>query len=77
MNGKSTTLQLESTITCPECGFSLEEAMPTDACTWFWECPSCGVLLKPKPGDCRVYCSYANVPCPPVRLAGKGGCCTS
>jgi hypothetical protein len=69
------TLILTSTITCPECGCSREEEMPTDACTWFWECPACGVLLKPKSGDCCVYCSYATVPCPPVQLAGKGGCC--
>ncbi|HEV2085325.1 MAG TPA: hypothetical protein VGR09_09595 [Gemmatimonadales bacterium] len=24
--------------------------MPTDACVYLWECPSCGVLLKPKIG---------------------------
>ncbi|MDQ7003113.1 MAG: GDCCVxC domain-containing (seleno)protein [Ghiorsea sp.] len=57
----------DSTITCPECGFSKKETMPTDACQWFYECSSCHVVLKPKAGDCCVYCSYGNVPCPPIQ----------
>lgn len=62
----------DSTITCPECGFSKKETMPTDACQWFYECSSCHVVLKPKAGDCCVYCSYGNVPCPPIQQ--KGAC---
>ena len=27
-------------------------------------------FLKPKPGDCCVFCSYGTVPCPPIQ-AGK------
>jgi len=57
----------DSTITCPECGFSKKETMPTDACQWFYECTACHVVLKPKVGDCCVYCSYGDVPCPPVQ----------
>ncbi len=68
-------VQLQSRITCPQCGFQREETMPTDACQFFWECPGCGVLLRPKPGDCCVYCSYGSVPCPPVQLAGQSDCC--
>jgi len=49
--------------------------MPTDACTWYWECPQCNALIRPKQGDCCVYCSYGNVPCSPVQESGKGGCC--
>ena len=26
---------LNSTITCPECGHSKAEVMPTDSCQWF------------------------------------------
>ncbi len=59
---------LESTITCPHCGHRKKEAMPVDACQWFYECESCHALLKPKPGDCCVFCSYGDVPCPPVQL---------
>ena len=65
----------ESTITCPECSFSREESIPTDACVWYWECPKCRALIRPKPGDCCVYCSFGTVPCPPVQVSGNDGCC--
>ena len=66
---------LESRITCPECGHQETETMPTDACRWFHECSGCGVLLKPKQGDCCVFCSYGTVPCPPVQQ-GDDTCCS-
>jgi hypothetical protein len=44
--------------------------MPLDACQWFYECTGCGALLKPKTGDCCVFCSYGSVPCPPVQQHG-------
>lgn len=65
---------LQSVITCPECGFSKQETMPTDACQYYYQCTNCGVLLKPKPGDCCVYCSYGTVPCPPIQLQ-QPECC--
>ncbi len=58
-------MQLKSTIRCPECGYEKEETMPTDACQFFYECTRCGTLLKPKKGDCCVFCSYGSVKCPP------------
>lgn len=58
---------LRSTLTCPECGWQSTDTMPTDACRYYYECGGCGVLLKPKPGDCCVYCSYGDVPCPPIQ----------
>lgn len=57
----------ESTIICPACGYKKMEVMPTDACQWFYECNSCHQLLKPKPGDCCVYCSYGSEKCPPIQ----------
>jgi len=66
---------LESTIKCPFCSHVKTEIMPTDACQWFYECESCGTLLKPKKGDCCVYCSYGTAPCPPVQQGTQ--CCTS
>jgi hypothetical protein len=60
---------LQSTLTCPKCGKSSVENMPDDACLFFWNCPGCGARLKPKRGDCCVFCSYGSVPCPPVQLA--------
>ncbi|MEL5848485.1 MAG: GDCCVxC domain-containing (seleno)protein [Candidatus Igneacidithiobacillus chanchocoensis] len=67
-------IQLNSVLTCPHCGFAKEEQMPTDACQYFYQCSHCDILLKPKPGDCCVYCSYGTVPCPPVQQAGQGCC---
>ncbi len=73
---------LRSTIRCPECGHEKTETMPTDACQWFYECENCHALLKPRAGDCCVFCSYGDVPCPPIQQeqAEKGsssadGCC--
>jgi rubredoxin len=40
-------MNLESKITCPECGFAKTEEMPTNACIHFYECENCGVRLKP------------------------------
>ena len=65
-----------STITCPICGFSKGERMPTDACQWFYECENCKTVLQPKEGDCCVFCSYGSVACPPVQETqqrDKGG----
>ena len=62
-----------STITCPQCGFSKEEEMPTDACQYFYECENCKTLLRPKSGDCCVFCSYGSVKCPPVQME-KANC---
>jgi hypothetical protein len=70
-----------SELTCPECGHQKRERMPTDACQFFYDCEGCGVLLRPKSGDCCVFCSYGTVPCPPIQIArAKGedaasGCC--
>ncbi len=59
------TVVTEATITCPSCGFTKVESMPTNACQHFYTCTSCGTLLKPKQGDCCVFCSYADHLCPP------------
>lgn len=70
---KNMTILLQSTITCPECSHSKEETMPTNACQFFYECESCKTVLKPKKGDCCVYCSYGTVACPPIQ-EGKNCC---
>ena len=64
---------LASTLVCPRCGFAKEETMPEDACQFFYQCAGCGALLKPKPGDCCVFCSYGSVKCPPRQA--QAGCC--
>ena len=68
----------QSTITCPECGAARLETMPTDACLYYYECTGCGALLRPRLGQCCVFCSYGSVSCPPVQMQrrrGRGGEC--
>ena len=60
-------IKLQSTITCPKCGFRKTEQMETDRCQFFYECNSCHSIIKPKPGDCCVYYSYGDVVCPPIQ----------
>lgn len=38
--------------------------MPSNASVYFYRCTRCNTLFKPLSGDCCVYCSYGNVPCP-------------
>ena len=64
---KTDTIELRSSIVCPHCGHAREEIMPTDACMFFYACTGCSSRLKPKPGDCCVFCSYGTVKCPPIQ----------
>ncbi|HZR77699.1 MAG TPA: GDCCVxC domain-containing (seleno)protein [Chthoniobacterales bacterium] len=66
-------MKTTSIITCPKCGFSKEEIMPTNACQFFYQCTKCGSVLKPKRGDCCVFCSYGSNPCPPKQT--ENSCC--
>jgi len=54
----------ESVVTCPQCGHRKRETMPTGSCQFFYACTGCGALLRPRPGDCCVFCSYGSVRCP-------------
>jgi hypothetical protein len=49
--------------------------MPTDACVFFHRCAGCGAMLRPKAGDCCVFCSYGSVPCPMKQVDATGGDC--
>ncbi|WP_084402562.1 MULTISPECIES: GDCCVxC domain-containing (seleno)protein [unclassified Cupriavidus] len=70
-----TELVLDSALTCPHCGHVETETMPLDVCQWFYECNGCHRLLRPKPGDCCVYCSYGTVCCPPIQANRGSNCC--
>jgi len=72
-NSKLMPVVLHSIITCPECGQSKRELMPTNACQFYYECTGCGVMLKPTKGDCCVFCSYGDTKCPPIQEGS--GCC--
>lgn len=54
--------------TCPECGEKQVLTMPTDSCQYFYKCVYCSKLLKPKKGDCCVFCSFADSKCPPKQI---------
>lgn len=69
------TLTLQSVLTCPHCDFSEELTMQTDACQFFYLCSNCQERMRPKVGDCCVFCSYGSVPCPPMQQATP--CCSS
>jgi len=73
LHKKGGKVELLSTITCPVCGHQKTETMPTDACRFFYECDQCHTRLKPKAGDCCVFCSYGTVQCPPMQSGA--GCC--
>jgi hypothetical protein len=72
----------DSIIACPHCGHQTTERMPQDACWFFYDCKGCGQRLRPKPGDCCVFCSYGSVPCPPIQAersgeTGAASCCAT
>lgn len=66
-------IELHTIIACPQCGHKKEEIMPVNACQYFYECENCHARLKPKQGDCCVFCSYGTVKCPPIQAGEK--CC--
>ena len=67
------TVVFESDLTCPSCGFTKSELMPSDSCMYYYECTSCHSLIRPKPGDCCVFCSYGSTVCPPKQ--NEAICC--
>jgi hypothetical protein len=67
------TIIEQSVVMCPKCGYQKKETMPTEACQYFYQCTNCKTTLKPKQGDCCVFCSYGTVVCPPIQL--NKSCC--
>ncbi len=67
-------MRRDSVLTCPHCGHARRETMPADACQVVYDCLSCGTVLRPRRGDCCVFCSYGDVPCPPVQVGGRSRC---
>lgn len=64
---------MKAHLTCPKCNSVQEADMPTNACQHFYKCQKCGAMLKPKEGDCCVFCSYADTKCPPQQLKVRAG----
>ncbi|WP_286299397.1 GDCCVxC domain-containing (seleno)protein [Aminobacter sp. SS-2016] len=59
---------LTSIITCPRCRYSMTESMALDACQVIYECQGCATVMRPRAGDCCVFCSYGSVPCPSKQI---------
>jgi hypothetical protein len=55
-------------LVCPHCGGLNDTEMPLDSCQVFFECLSCRAFLRPRAGDCCVFCSYSDVQCPPKQM---------
>jgi hypothetical protein len=72
-DGKGSAMRLQSTIRCPFGGHQKIEEMHVNACRFFYTCERCGLNLKPKTGDCCVFYSYGDVPCPPIQKARAQG----
>lgn len=66
-------MQLKSTLTCPACGAQQTETMELNACRYLYTCQSCEETLRPRAGDCCVFCSFGDVPCPPKQTGNA--CC--
>jgi hypothetical protein len=47
--------------------------MPTSACLLVYECSACRTTLRPRVGDCCVFCSYGSHDCPPKQTGNE--CC--
>jgi rubredoxin len=62
---------LDAVITCPSCGAQSREVMPENASQHFYRCTGCGKVLRPREGDCCVFCSYSDQLCPP-KQGGSG-----
>ncbi len=57
-------IKTESLLKCPYCGYEEIQIMPENACVYFHKCNNCLQIIKPKAGDCCVFCSYGNEKCP-------------
>lgn len=57
----------DTVMTCPECGHIKAETMPSNMCVIVYVCENCKTELRPKSGDCCVYCSFGSVKCPPIQ----------
>ena len=51
-------------ITCPECGHTATEILPTEVCVIKYNCENCQVVLTPDEKDCCVFCTFGTHKCP-------------
>lgn len=61
-------VKTKANLTCPFCGVAQEVKMPETGCQYMHQCQKCGKVITAKEGDCCVFCSYADIKCPPKQL---------
>ncbi|MFW9990603.1 MAG: GDCCVxC domain-containing (seleno)protein [Candidatus Odinarchaeota archaeon] len=59
-----TSVKIETRLKCPHCGLVEVVEMPLDRCIIRHECGYCQSVIVPKKGDCCIFCSHGNIPCP-------------
>lgn len=57
-----------SILTCPHCGEQHVEIMAAYSCAVVFVCHGCGTTLRPREGDCCVFCTYGSAPCPAIQM---------
>ncbi|MFX0150768.1 MAG: GDCCVxC domain-containing (seleno)protein [Candidatus Hodarchaeota archaeon] len=62
-------MKRDSKLTCPKCGFVETIMMPIDQCVIVHNCSNCKAVIHPESGDCCVFCSFGDTPCPPMQLS--------
>lgn len=63
-------IQTTATLTCPECGTKEVVQMPTNGHQHYFKCANetCNADVATKEGECCVFCSYADIPCPEKQM---------
>ncbi|MFW9905608.1 MAG: GDCCVxC domain-containing (seleno)protein [Candidatus Thorarchaeota archaeon] len=57
-------MKTNSILTCPHCNFSESLMMTANQCVIFHRCTNCNTVIRPQQGDCCIFCSYGDTPCP-------------
>ncbi|WP_370624266.1 GDCCVxC domain-containing (seleno)protein [Polynucleobacter sp. UB-Piko-W3] len=53
----------QSTITCPHCQAAETLVVPIGSSMHLYRCRACFNILKPKSGDCCIFCSFGDFDC--------------
>ena len=59
-------IKTKAVFTCPKCQTKTKVTMPTEGKQHFFKCTNeqCKANITIKEGECCVFCSYADKPCP-------------
>ncbi|WP_304608924.1 MULTISPECIES: GDCCVxC domain-containing (seleno)protein [unclassified Polynucleobacter] len=50
-------------ITCPNCYGQETLEISQGYSQHLYRCPSCSIILKPRSGDCCIFCSFGSQDC--------------